>query len=294
MEADDGKLTVSPYNLFNRIRPRLRLGRDPLLPVSDGQRFTPITASRLRVIGPVKREILIRRRPCTVVVDYGKRLTVVIPFRNREHHLSCLLPALRAILAEQRLDYRILVVEQSEAKLFNRGKLLNVGARHAWEESDYFVFHDVDMIPERAEYGCPNQPLRLITHMSTSYRGFSRMSGSYFGGTSSLRKHHMTLINGFSNRYWGWGKEDDDLLLRCLLKGLVPHEDTMSSFRDLDTPMDEVVAKYRVVRRGSNRRIKSQVFRLQIDPYSDGLAEAAYTLLDERRDGDLWRIRVDI
>lgn len=294
METNNEKSAVFPHSFFNRIRPRFRLGQDPLLPASDGQRFVPITAGRLRVISPVRREILARRRPCTFTIDDGKRPTIVIPFRRREHHLDRLLPALRAALAAQGLDYRILVVEQSEGKLFNRGKLLNVGARHAWEESDYFVFHDVDMIPEQAEYGCPSQPLRLITHMSTSHRGLERMRGSYFGGTSSLCKDHMTLINGFSNRYWGWGKEDDDLLLRCLLKGLVPHEDTTSSFLDLDTPADEAAVKNRVVREGNNDRIKSQVFRLQIDPHSDGFAEADYELIDERRDGDLWRIRVNI
>lgn len=282
------------YRFCNRIRPRFRLGHDPLLPVPVGQRFVPITVARLRVIGPVRREILAGRRPCTFTVDHGKRLTIVIPFRNREPHLTSLLPALRKSLVAQGLDYRILIVEQSEGKLFNRGKLLNVGARHAWDVSDYFVFHDVDMIPETAEYGCPSQPLRLITFMSASWRGRSRLDGSYFGGTASLGKDHMTLINGFSNRYWGWGKEDDDLLLRCLLKGLVPHEDTMSSFQDLDTPADEVAIKRKVVRRGSNGRVKSRVFRLQVDPHADGLAEVDYHLVDERRDGDLWRIRVDI
>ncbi len=280
--------------LYNRIRPRFRLGPDPLLPIPDDQRFVPITAARLRVIAPVRREILAKRKPCTFTVDHGKRLSIVIPFRNREPHLVRLLPALREALAAQHLEYRILVVEQSEGKLLNRGKLLNVGARHAWNDSDYFVFHDVDMIPETAEYGRPSQPLRLIKYMSSSWRGYERLSGSYFGGTASLNKEHMTLINGFSNRYWGWGKEDDDLLLRCLLKGLVPHEDTMSSFQDLDTPADEVAVKHQVVRRGSNSRVKSRVYRLQVDPHSDGLAEAGYTLLDERRDGDLWHIRVEI
>ncbi len=279
---------------LNLFRPRPRIGHDPLLPVAEEQRFAPITVARLRVIAPVARQILALRQPCEFRVRRDQRLTIVIPFRNREPHLQLLLPPLRAMLAAQGIDYRVLVVEQEEGKLFNRGKLLNVGARHAWDSSDYFIFHDVDLIPELAEYGCPNQPLRLITRMSYSHRGASELKGSTFGGTCALTKAQLTLINGLSNRYWGWGKEDDDLLLRCLLKGLVPHEDRQGLYADLDTPVPEVAVRQQVTRKGSNAKLKNSVFRLQCDPFADGLAEVDYRLLGERRDGDLWRIKVAI
>ncbi len=35
-----------------------------------------------------------------------------------------------------------------------------------------------------------------------------------FGGVTMMNTDHIQLINGFSNQYWGWGGEDDDLLLR--------------------------------------------------------------------------------
>lgn len=279
---------------LNLFRPRPRIGHDPLLPVAEEQRFAPITVARLRVIAPVARQILALRQACEFRVRRDQRLTIVIPFRNREPHLQLLLPQLRAMLAAQGIDYQVLVVEQEAGKLFNRGKLLNVGARHGWDSSDYFIFHDVDMIPELAEYGCPSQPLRLITRMSYSHRGSDCMSGSYFGGTVALSKEQLTLINGLSNRYWGWGKEDDDLLLRCLLKGLVPHEDRQGLYADLDTPVPEVAVRQQVTRKGSNAKLKNSVFRLQCDPFADGLAEVDYRLLGEQRDGDLWRIKVAI
>lgn len=38
--------------------------------------------------------------------------------------------------------------------------------------------------------------------------------GSIFGGISALTREHVEKINGFSNDYWGWGGEDDDLSTR--------------------------------------------------------------------------------
>ena len=40
------------------------------------------------------------------------------------------------------------------------------------------------------------------------------ISPLYFGGVSSLSSQDFVLINGFSNSFWGWGAEDDDLLAR--------------------------------------------------------------------------------
>ena len=37
-----------------------------------------------------------------------------------------------------------------------------------------------------------------------------------FGGAGSFTKQHFNLINGFSNKFWGWGGEDDDLYNRYI------------------------------------------------------------------------------
>lgn len=32
-----------------------------------------------------------------------------------------------------------------------------------------------------------------------------------FGGVSAISTEHFRLLNGFSNMFWGWGGEDDDM-----------------------------------------------------------------------------------
>jgi len=113
------------------------------------------------------------------------------------------------------IEYEIFIIEQSEGKSFNRGKLLNVGYKHAIEKGcDYFVFHDVDMLPEDVDYSYSEKPLHLATHLQE--HDYETTFFDYFGGVTMFTKEDFKTINGFSNEYWGWGFEDDDLLVRCI------------------------------------------------------------------------------
>ena len=40
-----------------------------------------------------------------------------------------------------------------------------------------------------------------------------------FGGVSALTKDQMIKVNGFSNEFWGWGGEDDDMSNRVKFHG---------------------------------------------------------------------------
>jgi hypothetical protein len=142
-----------------------------------------------------------------------KKLGVIIPYRNRYEHLLKFKMAIQAKLYEAKIPYELIVVEQDNASSFNRGKLLNVGFMEAEALGcDYVVFHDVDMIPQKVDYSYCDHPI----HLATQDIPFEE----YFGGITMFPLEDFKKINGFSNKYWGWGFEDDDLLWRCKFKGL--------------------------------------------------------------------------
>ncbi|XP_048789713.1 beta-1,4-galactosyltransferase 4 [Lagopus muta] len=145
-----------------------------------------------------------------------QRVAILIPHRKRERHLLYLLEHLHPFLQRQQLDYGIYVIHQAGSTTFNRAKLLNVGYLEALKEEnwDCFIFHDVDLVPENDFniYMCDRQPKHLVVgRNSTGYR--LRYQG-YFGGVTALTRDQFSKVNGFSNNYWGWGGEDDDLRIR--------------------------------------------------------------------------------
>ncbi|XP_052811647.1 beta-1,4-N-acetylgalactosaminyltransferase bre-4-like [Mya arenaria] len=142
-----------------------------------------------------------------------QRISIIIPFRDRQAHLDILVYNLVPVLKRQKVAFRIFVVEQFGNKTFNKGRLMNIGFTEArkHDEFDCFIFHDVDLIPEddRNMYTCSDNP----RHMSPALDKFNytMLYKSLVGGVLSFRDKHFTKVNGYSNLYWGWGAEDDDM-----------------------------------------------------------------------------------
>ena len=145
------------------------------------------------------------------------KLGVIVPYRNRFDQLVLFKEKIVEYLKNQKIDFEIIVIEQDDAKLFNRGMLLNIGYQHAKELGcDYVVFHDVDMLPVNVDYSYSDIPLHLSTNFTTLSSKQKRIVfDEYFGGVTLFPCKVFEEIDGYSNKYWGWGYEDDDLLFRC-------------------------------------------------------------------------------
>lgn len=141
------------------------------------------------------------------------RVAIIVPYRDRETHLKVFLKYIHPFLQQQQLEYGIFVVEPIASVKFNRALLMNIGfvEVNKLHYYDCFIFHDVDLLPESdiTNYTCQQSPLHMSSAIDTKkYRLPYR---TYFGGVCAFKKEHFEAINGFSNLYFDWGGEDDDL-----------------------------------------------------------------------------------
>lgn len=155
------------------------------------------------------------------------KYTIIIPYRNREQHLQALLP--RLIQKFEGKDYEIIVAEQDEDGPFCKTVLMNMAAKVATGE--VLIFHDVDYYPmDNVSYEYDEDvgiyPVRNVIFLDENgqempddripggYRMFKYDVGDHSGGVVMVSKRNFILMNGFNPSYRGWGKEDDDFLVR--------------------------------------------------------------------------------
>lgn len=141
------------------------------------------------------------------------RLAVIVPFRDRFDELIMFVPNLSKFLQSQNLDYRIYIVNQSRKYRFNRGALSNVGFLLTRDKCDYIAIHDVDLLPlnSNLSYAYPSKgPFHLASPKYHPQYNYDK----YFGGILLIKNDHFEFVNGMSNRYFGWGLEDDEFFTR--------------------------------------------------------------------------------
>lgn len=217
-------------------------------------------------------------------------VAILIPHRNREKHLLYLLHHLHPFLQRQQLHYAIYVIQQAGDATFNRAKLLNVGYLEALKDHNWecFIFHDVDLVPENDHnlYVCDKQPKHLVVGRNVT--GYKLRYKGYFGGVTALTKEQFLQVNGFSNIYWGWGGEDDDLRIRV----------TLQKMEILRPPAN--VARYTMVfhKRDSGNEINKDRMRLLSQTprmwKKDGLNSCSYKTLSVDRMPLYVNVTVDI
>jgi len=163
------------------------------------------------------------------------KLGVCVPYRNREEHMNIFVPHVSKFLTERGIEHTIYLAHQCDDKLFNRGLMKNIAAKYAFDDGcDYIVWHDIDMVPEddSCDYSFPNDnPQHIAVRISQS--DYQLKYEEYFGGAVVFSKEQVEKTNGYSNDYWDWGMEDDDLFWRCVMEGYV--EKTKLDYNENDT-----------------------------------------------------------
>lgn len=164
------------------------------------------------------------------------KLAIIVPYRDREEHLNVFVPHMMEFLKDKGIDYTIFIIEQSDDRPFNYGKLCNSAVKEIGEEYTYFAFHDIDMLPidDECDYGYPDVPLHLATNVEA--HDYKLPYPQYFGGVILISREDFETANGYSNEYWGYGFEDLDLLYRLERSGgyLEKFYDTNRTYSEYD------------------------------------------------------------
>ena len=164
-------------------------------------------------------------------------------------------------------DVSLVHVQQSEGGPFNRGLLFNVGflvGANRTGASAHVVFHDVDMLPESTmDYGRARAPVVQYATRASQF-GYRMPYPRYLGGVVGFDAAAYRHVNGFSNRFWGWGGEDDDLYRRVRSAFPVNHS---RAGRMLSAE------HARPAKRPRAYRHNLRVLRAPVDP-TDGLTDA--------------------
>jgi len=142
---------------------------------------------------------------------------IVIPYRNRRPHLEAFIAKVVPIFQKVLKSFKVVVVEQAEGKLFNRGALLNIGYQEYKEEGEWFFNHDVDVYPSEA---CVEK--YYLTHLDTipGFYGIITPPCDTLGTVIKFPGAEFAKCNGYPNNFWGWGVEDKALQNRVELAGI--------------------------------------------------------------------------
>lgn len=141
------------------------------------------------------------------------KLAVLVPFRERFEELLQFVPHMNLFLNKQKIPHHIFILNQIDRFRFNRASLINVGFLYTKNNYDYIAMNDVDMLPlnENLTYAYPKYgPFHVASpelHPKYHYPTF-------IGGILLVNREHFELVNGMSNKYWGWGLEDDEFYVR--------------------------------------------------------------------------------
>jgi hypothetical protein len=223
-------------------------------------------------------------------------------------------------------NWLILVGEQSNDGLkFSRGRVLNALALivAATFPNATIVLHDVDLLPDTnrlALYSQPAPPPAIVTALNSD--GEYRNLKHYIGGVCALPLPVFLAANGFPNRLWGWGGEDDALRNALFLladKSTVPtyvdstgktrlnlaaliYSPCVGSMTNMETDVHFVEAGHVRARDVEAERMpkdaKRDIVRLAAtERIKDGVAELVFGLLEKRDLGQgvlVYKLELDV
>lgn len=154
---------------------------------------------------------------------------ILIPYRNRKKHLDYFFSNSWNLIKEHLKNTKLVILEQEEGKLFNRGKILNVGFKEYLDKTKYFITHDVDVNPKN------NTMLLYNKDDIDSITGIFNSPCITLGGICKISSKNVDKMNGFPNNYYGWGCEDKALYNRAVYNNIKINYNHYSNDKNIET-----------------------------------------------------------
>lgn len=137
-----------------------------------------------------------------------KNVLIVVPYRDREEHLEKFLKAAPKYFNTQNITYDILICELDSEGDWNAGLCCNSLINFVKDKQyEYIYIHHVDIYPIEGDISFPNQNEYYFN------------IGDY--GSCIVSYKNFIKAGGYSNLFWGWGGEDNDLYQKLNSIGLV-------------------------------------------------------------------------
>lgn len=184
-----------------------------------------LTQSQINLISLLKQEDTIVNSKVSLTNPNSDDIfetQILIPYRARhpntfrQQQLHKFLTHMNSYLntVHPNLKYKLIIIEQNNDHMFNRGLLLNIGFLEREKDIDYrikyYVHHNCDLFPKIEQ----TPPLDYSFTPINEVRDIFGYSGG-IGGIAIFNRLTFSKINGFPNDYFNWGAEDTTLHKRC-------------------------------------------------------------------------------
>jgi hypothetical protein len=127
-----------------------------------------------------------------------KDMLIVVPYRNRERDLKKFLIQTPQYFNNQNVSYDILICELEQNCSWNAGMSCNSLIDFIIDkEYEWVYIHHVDITPITGTWKFPNE--------NEAYHNL----GDF--GSCLIKMKTFLEVGGYSNSFWGWGAEDNDL-----------------------------------------------------------------------------------
>lgn len=242
------------------------------------------------------------------IKKYKKNISIITIFRNnatgtREKEKNIFLKIIPTLL-EKYCNFKIYIIEQSDdGESFNIGKLKNIGFEISSKDENFdnYIFSDIDTIPDYdlMEYFFIKMkyPISLASKGTRWIKKNIRINKIFLGALLGFDPLVFKKINGYPNNFWGWGGEDDALMVRLIKNNIkkvyYPKKGSIIDTEEINFKQINILTKLRMT---DQDQAKFEKLYYDMNNYKkNGLSNLEYKILERKNiDTNIINIKVDL